>query len=63
MTMAKLKQHTTTAQPVPQQEDLSAVIAQKAYELYEQGGRIEGRDLENWLEAERLIRTTRSTQG
>jgi len=58
--MAKFKQHTTTAQPVSQQEDLYALIAKKAYEIYEQSGRIEGRDFDNWLEAERLIRTTRS---
>jgi hypothetical protein len=36
-------------------EDLQQRIARKAYELYEQSGRIEGRDLENWLEAERVI--------
>lgn len=61
--MAKLKQHTATAQPVPQQEDLYALIAQKAYELYEQHGRIEGRDLEHWLEAERLVKEQVLSQG
>jgi outer membrane protein TolC len=30
-------------------------IAQRAYELYEQGGRQEGRDLEDWLTAERQL--------
>jgi hypothetical protein len=28
-----------------------------AYELYEKSGRVEGRDLDNWLEAERTLRT------
>ncbi len=30
-------------------------IARVARELYEQSGRIEGRDLDNWLEAERIV--------
>ena len=30
-------------------------IARIARELYEKGGRIEGRDLDNWLEAERIV--------
>lgn len=30
-------------------------IASLAYELYIKSGRIEGRDLENWLEAERVL--------
>jgi len=30
-------------------------IAQMAYELYEKSGKVEGRDLGNWLEAERIV--------
>jgi len=30
-------------------------IARKAYELWEQRGRPEGRDLENWLDAEAAV--------
>ena len=30
-------------------------IAKLARELYEKSGRIEGRDLDNWLEAERIV--------
>lgn len=30
-------------------------IAQRAYELYEQRGRQDGRDLEDWLNAERQL--------
>jgi hypothetical protein len=37
-------------------QDPQQLIAQKAYELWEQNGRVEGRDLEHWLEAERLIK-------
>jgi outer membrane protein TolC len=32
-----------------------AHIAQRAYELYEQRGRQEGLDLEDWLKAEREL--------
>jgi hypothetical protein len=34
---------------------LEAEIEKLAHELYEKSGRIEGRDLENWLEAEKII--------
>ncbi len=30
-------------------------IASIAYEIYVKSGKIEGRDLDNWLEAERLV--------
>jgi len=30
-------------------------ISKLAYELYEKSGRPEGRDLENWCEAERIV--------
>lgn len=32
-------------------------IRKKAQELYEKSGRKSGRDLENWLEAERIIKS------
>ena len=35
--------------------DLRDEIANMAYELYKNSGYIEGRDEENWLEAERII--------
>jgi Protein of unknown function (DUF2934) len=35
--------------------DLRDEIANMAYELYKNSGFIEGRDEENWLEAERII--------
>lgn len=56
------KVQTQQANQAPVQgEDLQLLIAQKVYELYEQSGRVEGRDLEHWLEAERLIRQTHSS--
>jgi hypothetical protein len=35
--------------------DLNSEIEELAYELFEKSGRIEGRDLDNWLEAERIV--------
>jgi hypothetical protein len=33
-----------------------------ASELYERSGRIEGRDLDNWLEAEKIVRARYATE-
>ncbi|MCX8030028.1 MAG: DUF2934 domain-containing protein [Thermodesulfovibrionales bacterium] len=35
--------------------DLKEEISKLAYEIYVKSGCIEGRDLDNWLEAERLV--------
>ena len=45
-------QRTTPKQDVPTREQ----IAQRAYELYQQRGGQHGRDLEDWLAAERELR-------
>lgn len=37
-------------------------IAKVAYELYEKSGRIEGRDLDNWLEAEKIVMARYATE-
>ena len=34
-------------------------IFRVAYDIYERSGRMKGRDLDNWLEAERIVRTLR----
>jgi hypothetical protein len=34
-----------------------------ARDLYERNGRVKGRDLDNWLEAERLVKTLRKIAG
>jgi len=36
--------------------DLHEEIAKLAYELYERSGRAEGKDRENWLEAEKIVK-------
>ena len=38
------------------QDQLTDMIRKKAYELYEKRGKKSGRDMDNWLEAERMIR-------
>jgi len=37
--------------------DLYDEIAKVAYELYERDGRIHGRDLDHWLEAEIIVKS------
>ena len=36
--------------------DLDDEIRKMAFELYEKSGKVAGRDLDNWLEAEKIIR-------
>ena len=36
-------------------DELEEEIRRLAYELYEKGGRVPGKELENWLEAEKII--------
>lgn len=36
-------------------------IAEAAFELYEKSGRIDGRDMENWVEAERIVKAKHAT--
>jgi hypothetical protein len=36
-------------------ESIHDMIAKKAYELYEQSGRIDGKDVEHWIEAEKIV--------
>ncbi|MGH7799392.1 MAG: DUF2934 domain-containing protein [Thermodesulfobacteriota bacterium] len=37
-------------------ESLHEMIENKAYEIYEKRGKQHGRDLDDWLEAERIIK-------
>lgn len=38
-------------------------IARVAYDLYERSGRVEGRELDNWFEAESIVRTLLEIAG
>jgi len=37
-------------------EDLNKLIEKKAYELYEKRGRKPGHSMDDWLEAERIVK-------
>ncbi len=41
----------------------SSEVAQVAYELYEQRGRTDGHDLEDWLRAEEILRGRQAAQN
>ncbi len=43
---------TVTAKKTAQVSNVDEVIRRRAYEIYEQEGRIHGRDQEHWLRAE-----------
>jgi len=53
-TLAPKSDEPTVLIPIEQQ------IQQRAYELYEQRGRTDGHDLDDWLQAECEIRGTQS---
>jgi hypothetical protein len=38
-------------------------ILRVAHDIYERSGRIEGHDLDNWLEAERIVKSLRKIAG
>ena len=38
------------------QDQLADMIRKEAYELYEKRGKKQDRDMDNWLEAERIIK-------
>jgi hypothetical protein len=48
---------------VKEDANLYEEIFAVAHHLYERSGRIEGRDHENWIEAERIVRTLRKIAG
>ena len=43
--------------------DLNDAIRRRAEEIYIRGGRIQGRDLENWAQAEREVRDEAESSG
>ena len=49
------KASSGSATTVPQNQ-LTDMIRKKAYELYEKRGKKQGRDMDNWLEAERIVK-------
>ena len=45
-----------SSNPTMSKNDLGALVAKKAYELYEKRGRKAGHSMDDWLEAERIIK-------
>jgi len=45
-----------SSNPTMSKDDLNALIAKKAYELFEKRGRKAGHSTEDWLEAERIVK-------
>jgi len=55
----KAKKPSALTKPAPPPDDLHRWIAKRAYELFEEGGGVNGNDMDHWLEAEREIREHR----
>lgn len=45
-----------SSNPTMSKEDINKLVEKKAFELYEKRGRKPGHTLEDWLEAERIIK-------
>jgi hypothetical protein len=50
-------------EPTIGDQELRRRIAEKAYELYERRGKVPGQEVEDWLEAERMIMAELNSQG
>lgn len=46
---------TAAKKSAPAKESVQDKIARVAYELYEKSGRVHGKDIEHWLEAEIIV--------
>jgi len=46
---------TSSKKSSPSKESVQDKIARVAYELYEKSGYVHGRDVEHWIEAERIV--------
>ena len=57
---ARLRIQTAAESGGPELEER---IRQKARELYEKRGRVEGYALQDWLEAERMVKDEQTTAG
>jgi len=45
------------------EDHLHQQIFRLAYDIYERNGRVEGRDLDHWLEAEKIVKALREISG
>lgn len=54
--MAKISNKTRASATSCSQKDISDLIAKKAYDLYVKSGCKPGRDLDNWVKAEKIVK-------
>ena len=54
--MAKIATKTRASATSCSQKDISDLIAKKAYDLYVKSGCKPGRDLDNWVKAEKIVK-------
>jgi hypothetical protein len=54
--MAKISSRTSTSTTSCSQKDITGLIAKKAYDLYIKSGCKAGRDLDNWVKAEKIVK-------
>jgi len=54
--MARISSKTSTSPTSCSQKDMSDLIAKKAYDLYVKSGCKAGRDLDNWVKAEKIVK-------
>lgn len=52
---------TPRRSPRVSSERVREMIGEKAYELYEKRGKEHGHDLDDWLEAEKLVKTRKKS--
>ena len=55
--MAKIFGKISTSTTACSQKDISGLIAKKAYDLYVKSGCKPGRDLDNWVKAEKIVKS------
>lgn len=55
--------NTSEPKPVALSQDRLEKIRQRAYELYDARGRVEGHDFDDWLQAEAEIEATEVRQA
>ncbi|MFH1622136.1 MAG: DUF2934 domain-containing protein [Candidatus Omnitrophota bacterium] len=58
-TKTAVKRKMVSAKGQLSQEELNELIQRKAYELHEKRGYSQGSDLDDWLEAERIIKSVK----
>jgi DUF2934 family protein len=62
--LGKEKKQQVLAPSVSSPNDLQEKIAWRAYQFYEEGGRVNGNDMDNWLKAEReILKRSRNDAG